>query len=137
MTTKMFLGCFNTLYCTLFVWGWGIDCFTIFTDNNMKSPGLKINEIGIGDVIQCGDEYRIVQRLIYMNAATSHGRKYYRSIQTSGSMRDTTPGRPWYRITIAKEIRTALLKLPYSRMKDITVEGIYKTGRRLSADVNT
>jgi hypothetical protein len=52
-------------------------------------------------------------------------------------MRDVTAGRPWYRINVAKEIRNALLKLPIIRMKDVTVEGIYKTGRRLSADVNT
>jgi len=104
---------------------------------NVPSFGLRIDEIGLGDLLQCGDEFRVVQQLIYMDASTKIGRTRYRYVKTSGAMRDLTAGRPWYRINVAKEIRESLLKLPYLRMKDVAVEGSYKTGRRLSADVNT
>ena len=101
------------------------------------SSGLSINEIGIGDVLQCGDEYRIVQQLFYADGTTKKGRSTYRYIKTSGTMRSIEAGRPWYRITMSKEIRAALIHLPIERLKDVTVEGIFKTGKRMNADVNT
>ena len=101
------------------------------------SPGLRLDELGLGDVIRCGDEYRTVQRLRYMDATTKEGRSRWRWVHFSGTMRRTDAGRPWHRVTMSKEIRAALIGLPIERMRDVTVRGIADTGRRLSPDVNT
>ena len=54
----------------------------IGNNNNIISNGLNINEIGIGDLLQCGDEYRVVQRLVYMDSTTKIGRTKYRYVHT-------------------------------------------------------
>jgi hypothetical protein len=108
-----------------------------YSSTGHATSGLSIHEIGIDDVLQCGDEYRIVQRLVYMDATTKIGRSRYRYVHTSGTMRSIAAQRPWYRISISSEIRAALIDLPIERLRDVTVESVYKTGRRMNSDVNT
>ncbi len=105
------------------------------TGGNEVGFGLFVDEVSVGDLLQCGDEFRVAEVLVY---AEGRNRARIRYIKTSGAMWDTTAGRPWYRVTVAKEIREALLALPMERLRDVTVKPRWRSsGRRQSELVNT
>ena len=107
------------------------------SSGNKLGFGLSVDEVSVGDIVQCGDEFRRVEVIVY---SEGRYRGRIRHIKFSGALWDTTAQRPWYRVTVAKEIREAILALPMERFQDITViPRLRRSGRRLSqlADTET
>jgi hypothetical protein len=78
----------------------------------------------------CHDEIRVVETLTYTNAGT---RTHYNKMTLKGHFArglavTYDKSRVFYRITVEKEIRAALMGLPNGRIPDVTVEAITNGG---------
>eukprot|EP00944_MAST-04C_sp_MAST-4C-sp1_P004572 g4572.t1 len=119
-----------------------------------NKPGIHVSEVGLGDIIRIGREYRLVTRLDYrkddaqaLDSSLQYysrihfktglaGSNYYAKQQhTSSAFR--VQGTPVYRVTVAKEIREALKALPNDRITDVTVEAITRGGSVLDQHVTS
>ena len=124
-----------------------------------NKPGIAVSEVGIGDMIRIGSEYRIVERLGYRhsdNGDFDYSKSYYSHVYfgTDGSTANglanaysgrtaqeasayRVPGTPVYRVTVAKEIREALRSFPLMRVPDVTVEAITRGGLNFNQVVSS
>ena len=93
--------------------------------------GIRVDELGVGDIVVCKDEIRVVETLTYKDAVT---RTHYSKMTLKAHMgidRTATTyvdSMVFYRITVEKEIRAALVGLPNGRIPDVTVEAITNGG---------
>jgi len=93
--------------------------------------GIRVDELGVGDIVVCKDEIRVVETLTYKDAVT---RTHYSKMTLKAHMginrlaTTYTDSMVFYRITVEKEIRAALVGLPNGRIPDVTVEAITNGG---------
>lgn len=90
-------------------------------------PGIRVEELSIGDLVQSGQQIRKVTQLEYNDPNTRTHYKKMRFTHYDPQWRETD-NRVWYRITVAKEIREALRSLPNRRILDVTVEALTRGG---------
>ena len=76
----------------------------------------------------------MVEKLQYTDATT---KVHYRYVYTSGEMEVTTPGRAWYRLTVAREIKNAINHLPSAMLSEVSVRPIIHSSNRVELPVNT
>merc|ERR1711865_425624 len=95
-----------------------------------EDEGIRVDELGVGDLVSVKDEIRVVKTLTYKNSVT---RTHYTSFTTTGHLgrglaNTYTDSMVYYRLTVEKEIRAALMGLPNGRIPDVTVEAITRGG---------
>merc|ERR1712166_1155094 len=95
-----------------------------------EDEGIRVDELGVGDLVSVKDEIRVVKTLTYKNSVT---RTHYTSFTTTGHLKrglatTYTDSMVYYRLTVEKEIRAALMGLPNGRIPDVTVEAITRGG---------
>jgi co-chaperonin GroES (HSP10) len=111
-----------------------------------NTPGIRVSEVNIGDIIRVGSAYRKVTKLEYRRDSAGTldaSRQFYQKIHfTTGvpafsaktaqaAEAYRTAGSPVYRVTISQEIRQALRALPNDRIPDVTVEAITRGGHAI------
>merc|ERR1712028_259858 len=102
-----------------------------------EDEGIRVDELGVGDLVSVKDEIRVVKTLTYKNSVT---RTHYTSFTTTGHLKrglatTYTDSMVYYRLTVEKEIRAALMGLPNGRIPDVTVEAITRGGYLTGATV--
>merc|ERR1712166_693495 len=95
-----------------------------------EDGGIRVDELGVGDLVSVKDEIRVVKTLTYKDSVT---RTHYESFTTTGHLgrglaTTYTDSMVYYRLTVEKEIRAALMGLPNGRIPDVTVEAITRGG---------
>eukprot|EP00943_MAST-04B_sp_MAST-4B-sp1_P009505 g9505.t1 len=119
-----------------------------------NDPGIHQSEINLGDIIRIGHEYRLITKLEYrtddahvLDRSLQHYSKIhfttglagsdYHGRQQQSAYAFRVQGTPVYRVTVAKEIREALIALPNDRITDVTVEAITRGGHVLDQTVTS
>lgn len=97
-------------------------------------PGIRVEELSVGDLVQSGQQIRKVTKLTYNDPNTRIHYKEFHFDQYTATWPSTT--QVWYRITVAKEIREALVALPNRRILDVTVEPLTRGGILISDGSN-
>ena len=95
-----------------------------------ENTGIRVDELGVGDLVVVMGEIRVVETLEYNDAVTrTHYKKMTLKGQIDRGLATTyTKSMVFYRVTVEKEIRAALMGLPNGRVPDVTVEAITNGG---------